>query len=231
MKSLTCLVAGGVFITILVATAEAAPVNFQLSGSLQGTLNGSGYQDQGTGELVEVPIDGAIWANLDYIFTLNDEESYHVDIDSRIQTSYNGSSPYDLSNSYVEAFFTPNSNVIDFLSQPEHSVALTPFYSLAVPGEYVHQGFGFWDIQLTLNGITHTIDSLGENISFFVDGHHVVIAPTRSNYGVGYLDAMGGFIISHHGNPDPEPSPEPGTLLLFATGMAGLAGSRLRKKT
>ncbi|MGV1099391.1 PEP-CTERM sorting domain-containing protein [Thiovibrio sp. JS02] len=231
MKALTGLTVG-MLLFGFVPGAEAVPVDFHLTGSLYGTLDGSGYQDQGPDGLVEVAISGEIWADFDYQFTLNDGESYFVDIDGKVRTSYNGNSPYDLQDSSVSAFFSPGENTLACLLNPDLSVAYSPFYGMYIPGEYVHQGFGFWGLEVTANGQSDTLSQIGDELSLFLGGHHLIISPTRSTYGVGYLGAMGGFTITHLGTTDPPPAhtPEPATILLFGAGLAGFAGRRLTRK-
>jgi hypothetical protein len=193
MKALARLAVGVVFVC-LVTTAEAGPVDFHISGSLYGTLSGSGFMWQD--DYVEVAINGEIWANLDYLFTLSDGETYFVDIDGAIQRRYDGFSPYELEGGYAEASFLPTVNSCAFLLQPELTVNYTPFF---------------------MEGIV------------LLNDHPFLISPTRSNYGAGDSGAMGGFTITHLGTPPPNPTPEPVSMLLFGSGLAGLVCTRIRK--
>ncbi|MCP3892798.1 MAG: PEP-CTERM sorting domain-containing protein [Desulfobulbaceae bacterium] len=47
---------------------------------------------------------------------------------------------------------------------------------------------------------------------------------------IGYSGLSGMQIVSDQQGPGPAPVPEPATMFLFGTGLAGLIGSRLRKK-
>ncbi|MGV1099387.1 hypothetical protein ACUUL3_08250 [Thiovibrio sp. JS02] len=185
----------GLLLFGLAQSAAAAPVNFHLKGALSGTLSGSGGQDQGAGSLVTVAITGKIWADIDESFALNVGESHFVDIGGKVQTSYADHSPYDLANAVVEAVFTPEKNVIASLLHPGLSLGYSPFYTLSVPGEHAHQGFGFNALQVSNNGQSFVIQNIGDSRTISLAGHAVIISPTRSTFGAGDLGAMGGFDI------------------------------------
>lgn len=226
MKALARLAVGVVFVC-LVTTAEAGPVDFHISGSLYGTLSGSGFMWQD--DYVEVAINGEIWADLDYLFTLNDGETYFVDIDGAIQRRYDGFSPYELEGGYAEASFLPTVNSCAFLLQPELTVNYTPFFMEGIVVPYVYRGFGFQGLEVVRDGQSFFLPQVGDEVTILLNDHLILIAPTRSSYGAGDLGAMGGFTITHLGTQPPTPTPEPISMLLFGSGLAGLVCTRIRK--
>ena len=78
----------------------------------------------------------------------------------------------------------------------------------------------------TFTGLTSDRDLLSAVFATSLSAQHVQIRTTRSPSWVGWDEIQ---IMA--ANPVPEPAvPEPATMLLFGIGLAGLAGSRVRRK-
>lgn len=222
--------------------AEASLVDFHITGALTAEPSIFGWGDQyqeidpDTGQpklITDIPINGEIDVDLDYDFSVNHGETYAVYIDSMISISdlnldQNISSFEDYN---ITADFNPSVHTLNFALHPELSVQYGPFFGVYLNAEYGFQGFGFTGFDVLYNGQTYTLTSLSDELTIDLQGHLITFSPTRSTYGCGVLGAMGGFEITNLGDAAPDPAPEPATLLLFGTGLLGLFGNRLRKKT
>jgi len=81
-------------------------------------------------------------------------------------------------------------------------------------------------LSYTFTGSTSDEDLLSAVFATSLSAQHVQIRTTRSPSWVGWDEIQ---IMA--ANPVPEPAvPEPATMLLFGIGLAGLAGSRVRRK-
>ncbi|MBU0681013.1 MAG: PEP-CTERM sorting domain-containing protein [Proteobacteria bacterium] len=221
--------------------AEASLVDFHITGSLTAgpSIFGWGDQYQGidpdTGQpklVTDIPITGEIDVDLDYDFSINHGETYAVYIDNMISISDlnldQNISSFEEYN--ITADFNPSVHTLNFALNPELSVQYSPFFGMYLHADYGFQGFGFPDFDVLYNGQTYTLASLSDELTIDLHGHLVTFSPTRSIYGCGDLGAMGGFEITNLGDADPDPAPEPATLLLFGAGLLGLFGNRLRKQ-
>ncbi|WP_310598799.1 PEP-CTERM sorting domain-containing protein [Desulfobulbus sp.] len=151
-----------------------------------------------------------------------------------IQNNVAGS-PYD-GMQFVELDSHGNSAMAQSVSTDSGQLYLLEFAYSPRPG--IGSGSNlvdvFWNgisltnnVGITANGASDTLWSL---MHFQVTGTG---ADTLSFAALGTSDSFGGYLDSvslNSAGPGTDPVPEPATVLLFATGLAGLAGTARRKK-